>query len=165
MANLITKYRWVALMVASFLIVSNVTLVAGTAGAKPFPAAERTGRQHQYTEKDVVLLARLVYGEARGESYKGQVAVAAVVVNRLGSEEFGSTMEEVIYEPDAFTAVNDGQINLTPDETAIKAAQAALNGGDPTGGALYYFNPGKSDHPWMQSRPVAGRIGSHLFLR
>lgn len=118
----------------------------------------------KYTQDDLMLLARLVYGEARGESFTGQVAVAAVVLNRLEDGRFGSTIREVIYEQDAFTVVNDGQINLKPNSTAIKAAKAALEGEDPTDGALYYFNPAKSNSAWMWSRTVTGRIGSHLFL-
>lgn len=112
---------------------------------------------------DVYLLARVVYGEARGEPYKGQVAVAAVVLNRVRSSKFPNTIAKVVYQKNAFSIVNDGQINLTPDDTAIRAAKDALNGYDPTGGAIYYFNPAKTNNAFMHSRPVITVIGSHTF--
>ena len=114
---------------------------------------------------DVYLLARCVYGEARGEPYKGQVAVAAVILNRVKSSSFPNTIAGVIYQSGAFSVVADGQINLTPDNTAIKAARDAMNGWDPTGGCLYYYNPAKTSNKWMLSRPVALRIGEHSFCK
>ena len=95
------------------------------------------------------LLSRLVYGEARGEPYTGQVAVAAVVLNRVKSSSFPNTISGVIYQSGAFTAVSDGQINLSPNSTATKAAQDALNGWDPSYGAIYYFNPNTATNKWI----------------
>ena len=117
------------------------------------------------TTSDVYLLARVVYGEARGESYKGQVAVAAVVLNRVKSSEFPNTIAKVVYQPKAFTIVEDGQINLTPDETALRAAKDAMNGYDPTGGAVFYYNPDKTSDKFMWSRPVITVIGNHRFCK
>ena len=100
---------------------------------------------------DLYLLARCVYGEARGEPYKGQVAVAAVILNRTKNSGFPSSIAGVIYQPGAFSVVADGQINLTPDETALRAARDAMNGWDPTGGCLYYYNPAKTSNKWILS--------------
>lgn len=114
---------------------------------------------------DVYLLARAVYGEARGEPYKGQVAVAAVILNRVESSEFPNSISGVIYQSGAFDVVADGQINLSPDSTALKAARDAMNGWDPTNGCLYYYNPRTSTNKWMLSRPVSLSIGNHSFCR
>ena len=115
------------------------------------------------TSTDLDLLARVVYGEARGESYVGQVAVAAVVLNRVESASFPNTIAGVVYQAGAFDCVADGQINLTPDDTAVKAAQDALNGWDPTYGCLFYYNPRTATSAWMLSRPVKLVIGQHNF--
>ena len=114
---------------------------------------------------DLNLLSRLVYGEARGEPYTGQVAVAAVVLNRVKSSSFPNTIAGVIYQSGAFDVVADGQINLTPNETAKKAAQDALNGWDPTNGAIYYFNPSTATNKWIWSRPMTVTIGKHRFCK
>lgn len=114
---------------------------------------------------DLYLLARLVYGEARGEPYKGQVAVASVVLNRVKSSSFPNSVSGVIYQSGAFSVVADGQINLSPDETAVKAARDAMNGWDPTGGCLYYYAPSKTTNKWMLSKPVLLRIGNHAFFK
>ena len=114
---------------------------------------------------DVNLLARLVYGEARGEPYTGQVAVAAVVLNRVKSSKFPNTIAGVIYQSGAFDVVSDGQINLTPDSTAKKAAADALNGWDPTYGSIYYFNPNTATNKWIWSRPHTITIGKHRFCK
>lgn len=111
------------------------------------------------------LLARLVYGEARGEPYTGQVAVAAVVLNRVKSSKFPNTVAGVIYQAGAFDVVSDGQINMTPNSTAIKAAQDAINGWDPSYGAIYYFNPSTATSSWIWSRPVTVVIGKHRFCK
>ena len=111
------------------------------------------------------LLSRLVYSEARGETYRGQVAVAAVVLNRVKSSSFPNTISGVIYQAGAFDAVSDGQINLTPDATARKAAQDALNGWDPSYGAIYYFNPNTATSKWIWSRPLTVVIGKHRFCK
>ena len=111
------------------------------------------------------LLSRLVYGEARGEPYSGQVAVAAVVLNRVSSSSFPNTVSGVIYQSGAFDAVSDGQINMTPDSTAKKAAQDAINGWDPSYGAIYYFNPSTATNKWIWSRPMTVKIGKHRFCK
>lgn len=114
---------------------------------------------------NVNLLARLIYGEARGESYTGQVAVGAVVMNRVRSSSFPNSISGVIYQKGAFDVVSDGQINLTPNSTAKKAAQDALNGWDPTYGAIYYFNPATATNKWIWSRPMTVTIGKHRFCK
>ena len=114
---------------------------------------------------DLNLLARLIYGEARGESYTGQVAVGAVVLNRVKSSKFPNTIAGVIYQAGAFDVVSDGQINMSPSSTAIKAAQDALNGWDPSYGAIYYFNPNTATSKWIWSRPVTVVIGNHRFCK
>ncbi len=119
--------------------------------------------QGSYSEEDLDWLARAVYGEARGESYVGQVAVAAVILNRVEDADFPDTIKGVIFEKNAFTAVNDGQINLKPNGSAIQAAREALSGADPSGGALYYWNPAKSTNKWVWTRPIIKKIGNHVF--
>ncbi len=114
---------------------------------------------------DLDLLSRLVYGEARGEPYTGQVAVAAVVLNRVKSSSFPNTIAGVIYQKGAFDVVSDGQINLTPNSTARKAAQDALNGWDPSYGSIYYFNPATATNKWIWSRPHVVTIGRHRFCK
>lgn len=116
---------------------------------------------------DVQLLARAINGEARGESYEGQVAVGAVILNRVRSSSFPNTIAGVIYQPGAFTAVSDGQINvpIEANSTVVKAAQDALNGWDPTNGAIYYFNPDTATSSWIWSRPLIKTIGKHRFCK
>ena len=116
---------------------------------------------------DIQLLARAINGEARGESYEGQVAVGAVILNRVKSSKFPNTIAGVIYQSGAFTAVSDGQINVPIDEksTVYKAAQDALNGWDPTYGAIYYFNPKTATSAWIWSRPMTVTIGNHRFCK
>ncbi|MBR6219599.1 MAG: spore cortex-lytic enzyme [Clostridia bacterium] len=109
------------------------------------------------------LLSKLVYAEARGESYKGQVAVAAVVLNRVASASFPNTISGVIYQSGAFSCVSNGSINNTPDSTAIRAALDALNGWDPTGGCLYYYNPKATKDKWIRTRTIKTVIGNHSF--
>lgn len=111
------------------------------------------------------LLARCVYAEARGEPYTGQVAIAAVVLNRVESPSFPNTISGVIYQKGAFTCVSDGQINLTPNQTAYNAARDALNGWDPTNGCLYYYNPATATSKWIWSLKVQLTIGRHSFAR
>ncbi|MBM7564675.1 spore cortex-lytic enzyme [Paenibacillus sacheonensis] len=112
---------------------------------------------------DLKLMANAVYGESRGEPYIGQVAVAAVILNRVKSPSFPNTVSGVIFQPGAFTAVADGQIWLTPNENAKRAVQDALNGMDPTGGCIYYFNPETATSKWIWSRPQVKTIGKHIF--
>lgn len=111
------------------------------------------------------LLSKVVYSEARGEPYVGQVAVAAIVLNRVSNSSFPNTVAGVVYQSGAFDAVSDGQINLTPDSTARKAAQDAINGWDPTYGCIYYFNPSTATSKWIWSRPQVITIGKHIFCK
>jgi N-acetylmuramoyl-L-alanine amidase len=112
---------------------------------------------------DVYLLARLIYGEARGEPYTGQVAIAAVALNRVRNSSFPNTISGVIYQPGAFTVVSDGQINLTPNDTATRAAKDAMNGWDPTYGCLFYYNPGTATNAWIRQKAIKLTIGKHVF--
>ncbi|ALC81437.1 MULTISPECIES: spore cortex-lytic enzyme [Bacillus] len=123
-------------------------------------AANRAGG---YSQNDIRLLSQAVYGEARGEPYDGQVAIAAVILNRLDSPNFPDTISGVIFEPLAFTAVADGQIYMEPDKTAKEAVMDAINGWDPSENATYYFNPDTATNPWIWGRPQIKRIGKHIF--
>jgi len=113
--------------------------------------------------RDLNLLARLIHGEARGEPYIGKVAVGAVVLNRVRDSRFPNTIAGVIYQPGAFDAVDDGQINLEPDASSINAARDALNGWDPTYGCVYYYNPATATSSWIWSRQIVIKIGKHNF--
>lgn len=115
------------------------------------------------SNSDLYLLSCCVYGEARGESYTGKVAVAAVILNRVKSSAFPNSISGVIYQSGAFTCVSDGQINLGTNDECTRAAQDALNGWDPTGGAIYYFNPATATSKWIWSRPQLITIGKHIF--
>ena len=116
-----------------------------------------------FSSSDVYLLARTIYAEGRGEPYTGQVAIGAVVLNRVRDKAFPNTIAGVVYQKHAFTAVTDGQINLTPNETAMKAAKDAINGWDPTGGAIYYYNPAVATSAWIFDRQTVTVIGKHVF--
>lgn len=148
-------------------IVGSKTLAALGISSGGSSSSDKTGSSSSgsYSNTDVTLLARLIYGEARGESYTGQVAVGAVVMNRVKSSSFPNTISGVIYQPYAFTAVADGQINLAPDAAAIKAAKQAMNGYDPTYGALYYYNPSIATSTWIFSRKTTITIGNHVFAK
>lgn len=124
------------------------------------PTGSSTSSSYQ---SNVNLLARVISGEARGESYTGQVAIAAVVLNRVNHSSFPSTIAGVIYQPGAFTAVTDGQINITPPQSCYNAARDALNGWDPTYGAIYYYNPVTATNSWIRTRKVITTIGKHVF--
>ena len=145
----------------------NGLVVDGVVGPKTAAAMgislSSTSSSTSTSSSDLNLLAKIVYAEARGEPYTGQVAIAAVVLNRVKSASFPNTISGVIYQPYAFTAVNDGQINLTPNSTAYKAAQDALNGWDPTYGCLYYYNPKTATSSWIWSRKTVVTIGNHVF--
>ena len=133
-------------------------------GAKT-PAKSTSNTPKGFSQNDLKLIANAVYGESRGEPYIGQVAVAAVILNRVSSVSFPNTISGVIFEPGAFTAVADGQIWLTPNETSKKAVQDAINGWDPTGEAIYYFNPATATNKWIWSRPQIKKIGKHIFCK
>ena len=126
-----------------------------------------TPTAYAYTSSDTQLLARAVNGEARGEPYEGQVAVAAVILNRVKHSSFPNTISGVIYQPGAFTAVSDGQINvpIATDSTVYKACRDAINGWDPSYGAIYYFNPDTATNAWIWSRPHIITIGKHRFCK
>ena len=138
---------------------------AATSKALGIPAkkAKTATRGNVTRSNELNTLARAINGEARGEPYIGQVAVAAVILNRVDNPKFPNTIAGVIYQPGAFTAVADGQMNLEPNDSARKAAQDALNGWDPSGGAMYYFNPAKATSKWIWSRPLIKIIGKHYF--
>ncbi len=147
----------------------NGLTVDGIAGPKTLAAmgifSSSSSSSTTNSSSDLNLLARLVYAEARGEPYTGQVAVASVVLNRVKSSSFPNSVAGVIYQSGAFSVVNDGQINLTPNATAKKAAQDAINGWDPSYGAIYYFNPKTATNKWIWSRPVTVTIGNHRFCK
>lgn len=119
----------------------------------------------EYSSSDVYLLARIIGAEARGESYTGQVAVGAVVLNRVRHSSFPDTIAGVVYQDGAFSAVRDSNWSVAPDDTAKKAARDAINGWDPTGGAIYYYNPAKTSNQWIRTRPVVTTIGRHVFCK
>lgn len=138
----------------------------GIAGAKTL---EKMGISQNTTQvssdNNTTLLAKLITGEARGETYEGQVAVGAVVLNRVKHSSFPNSIAGVIYQSGAFTAVDDGQINLSPTDSCMRAAKDALNGWDPSGGAIYYYNPVTATNRWIRSRPVIKTIGKHVFCK
>ena len=137
----------------------------GIAGPKTirYLGLEATGNTSGYSSSDIVLLAKLIAAEARGESYTGQVAVGAVVLNRVSHPSFPDTIAGVIYQKGAFSCVNDSNWSVSPNATSMKAAQDCINGWDPSGGAVYYFNPKKTNDKFMHSRPVITIIGNHHF--
>lgn len=149
----------------------NGLTVDGIAGQKTLSAmginssSSGSNAGNNTNSNDVNLLARVIYGEARGEPYTGQVAVGAVIMNRVKHNSFPNTLASVIYQSGAFDAVADGQVNLSPDSTAKKAAQDAINGWDPSYGAIYYFNPSTATNKWIWSRPLTVVIGKHRFCK
>lgn len=146
----------------------NGLTVDGIAGPKTLAAMGITSSSSGGSSRnnsDLNLLAHLIYAEARGEPYAGQVGVGAVVLNRVKSSKFPNSIAGVIYQPGAFDAVSDGQINYSPNTTAVNAARDALNGWDPTYGCIYYFNPSTATSKWIWSRPYVVTIGKHRFCR
>ena len=150
------KYKLILL----FLIVATLGIYILENKTNKVEAASSAG-----STSDLQLMARAINGEARGEPYEGQVAVGAVILNRVKSSKFPNTIAGVIYESGAFTAVADGQINVPISEgsTVYKAARDAMNGWDPTNGAIYYFNPDTATNKWIWSRPLIKTIGKHKF--
>ncbi|MBR4889140.1 MAG: spore cortex-lytic enzyme [Clostridia bacterium] len=134
-----------------------------TLAAMGITAASTSGGYGGFTENEFNLLARVISAEARGEPYEGQVAVGAVILNRIAHPSFPNTLAGVIYQPLAFSCLNDGGINAPVAESAYRAARDAINGWDPSGGAVYYYNPVKSTSEWIFSRPVILTIGEHRF--
>ena len=148
----------------------NGLTVDGIAGPKTLSAmgivsSSNNSGSSGSNSSDINLLSHLIYGEARGEPYTGQVAVGAVILNRVKSSSFPNTIAGVIYQRGAFDAVSDGQINMSPDSTSKKAAQDAMNGWDPSYGAIYYFNPSTATNKWIWSRPMTVTIGKHRFCK
>ena len=135
--------------------------VDGVAGPRTWQVLKKVS----VNQDEMQMMAQLIHGEARGEIYEGQVAVAAVVLNRLQSDLFPDTIKGVIFEPNAFTAIEDGQYWLKPDKTAYKAVWDAVRGWDPSGDALYYFNPDTATSAWIWSRPQIKKIGNHIFAK
>lgn len=139
--------------------------IVGTNTAKALGVSLSGGNSgnSNYSGGDVYLLAKTIHAEARGEPYIGQVAVGAVVLNRVRDSKFPNSISGVVYQPWAFTAVHDGQINLEPNDSAMRAARDAMNGWDPTNGCIYYFNPATATSSWIWSRKVQLTIGKHKF--
>lgn len=150
-----------ALLIPKANVAANST--TKTASRSGSSAELRQEALKKVTAEEFELLAKVVYGESRGEPYKGQVAVAAVILNRVKSPQFPNTIKGVIFQPGAFTSVVDGQAYLTPDETAYRAVKDALNGWDPTNGALFFWNPAKTTSKWIWSKPIKMQIGNHVF--
>lgn len=126
-------------------------------------AGQSGGGVGGYSSSDVYLLAKTIHAEGRGEPYTGQVAIGAVILNRVRSSAFPNTVSGVVYQKGAFTAVDDGQINLAPNDTAMRAARDAMNGWDPSGGAIYYYNPAVATSSWIFDRQTVTVIGKHVF--
>lgn len=146
----------------------NGLTVDGIVGQKTLNALGISSSSNSTTSSNnsnLYLISQVIYGEARGEPYEGQVAVGAVLLNRVSDSRFPNTVAGVVYQSGAFTCVSDGQINLSPDSTAKKAAQDAVNGWDPTHGSIYYFNPNTATSSWIWSRPQTVRIGKHIFCK
>lgn len=122
-------------------------------------------KKHSLNREELDILAKVIYSEARGESYTGQVAVGAVVMNRLQSGQYGDNIKDIVFQKGAFTAVADGQYWLKPDSTAYMAAQDAVRGWDPTNNSIYYFNPKTATSKWIWSRPQTVQIGNHIFAK
>ena len=146
----------------------NGLKVDGIVGEKTLAALGISSSSNSNTSSNnsnLYLISQVIYGEARGEPYEGQVAVGAVLLNRVSDSRFPNSVAGVVYQSGAFTCVSDGQINLTPDATAKKAAQDAINGWDPSHGSIYYFNPSTATSKWIWSRPQTVRIGKHIFCK
>lgn len=139
--------------------------VVGFATAKKLYASDAKSNSAStgYSDSDYQLLARIISAESRGEPYIGQVAVGAVIMNRVEHPSFPDTIAGVVYQKGAFTAITDGQINEAVYESSYRAAKEVLNGSDPSGGAIYYYNPDKTSNAWIRTRPIIKRIGKHLF--
>lgn len=149
------------------IILTAVTVIILSVTAIVIMLSFKVNAQTGRTSSDLQLIARAVNGEARGEPYEGQVAVAAVILNRVKHSSFPNSISGVIYQPGAFTAVSDGQINepISEGSTVYKACRDALNGWDPTNGAIYYFNPDTATNAWIWSRPLIVQIGKHRFCK
>ena len=146
-------------------VVGNATLAALgiSSSSSGSGSSSSSGGYGGYTESEFNLFAQVISAESRGEPYQGQVAVAAVILNRVSHPSFPNTLSGVIYQPGAFSCLDDGGINAAIADSAYKAAREAINGSDPSGGAIYYYNPDKSTNKWIFSRPIITVIGAHRF--
>jgi N-acetylmuramoyl-L-alanine amidase len=159
------KYGYQTYQAVRYFQSKNGLKVDGIAGKATLYALGLPTGTPATTNSNLDLLARLIYGEARGEPYEGMVAVGAVVLNRVEDSRFPNTIPGVIYQSGAFDVVKDGQINLPPSDTAYKAARDALNGWDPSYGCIYYYNPSTATSKWIWSRPIVVKIGNHNFCK
>jgi N-acetylmuramoyl-L-alanine amidase len=159
------KYGYQTYQAVRYFQSKNNLRVDGIAGKATLYALGLPTGTPSTTNRDLDLMAHIIYGEARGEPYEGQVAVGAVVLNRVADSRFPNSVAGVVYQPGAFDAVVDGQINLTPNTTAYNAARDALNGWDPSYGCIYYYNPATATSKWIWSRPIIVKIGKHNFAK
>lgn len=150
---------------SSLIVVGQKLSIPSNSNGVKETTSNKTVKNSKYSDSDMTLMAKLVRAEAGGESYKGKVAVAAVVLNRVNHKSFPNTVRGVIYQRNQFSPVRSGSINRAPDSSSIKAVREAINGVDPTGDALYFYNPRIAKGSWLQKRPVVARIGNHNFAR
>ncbi|MCL6453687.1 MAG: spore cortex-lytic enzyme [Alicyclobacillus sp.] len=162
--DMATKMKLVAATQGWHYQPANSSGAGGSTGSNSGSDTTALAPVGNLSSSDLNLMAHTVYAEARGEPFEGQVAVAAVILNRLQSPKFPNTIPGIIYQPGAFTSVSDGQINLQPNAEAMKAVMDAVHGWDPSHGALYYFNPATATSSWIWSQPEITKIGDHIFL-
>ena len=162
MRDILKNLRKIMLVMCILLIIGTIFTIVSDQNK-----LENTSYAKATNSSDIQLMARAINGEARGEPYEGQVAVGAVILNRVKSSQFPNSISGVIYQAGAFTAVSDGQINspISENSTVYKAARDAINGWDPTGGCIYYFNPATATNKWIWSRPLVKTIGKHRFCK
>ena len=162
MRDILKNLRKIMLVMCILLIIGTIFTIVSDQNE-----LENTSYAKATNWSDIQLMARAINGEARGEPYEGQVAVGAVILNRVKSSQFPNSISGVIYQAGAFTAVSDGQINspISENSTVYKAARDAINGWDPTGGCIYYFNPDTATNKWIWSRPLVKVIGKHRFCK
>ena len=162
MRDILKNLRKIMLVMCILLIIGTIFTIVSDQNK-----LENTSYAKATNSSDIQLMARAINGEARGEPYEGQVAVGAVILNRVKSSQFPNSISGVIYQAGAFTAVSDGQINspISENSTVYKAARDAINGWDPTGGCIYYFNPDTATNKWIWSRPLVKVIGKHRFCK
>ena len=162
MRDILKNLRKIMLVMCILLIIGTIFTIVSDQNK-----LENTSYAKATNSSDIQLMARAINGEARGEPYEGQVAVGAVILNRVKSSQFPNSISGVIYQAGAFTAVSDGQINspISENSTVYKAARDAINGWDPTGGCIYYFNPDTATNKWIWSRPLVKTIGKHRFCK